>query len=57
MLCRGRWVHTGPLGSHVYALGVVGFIQGGTRVRPGSRLFHLGSPGSALGDVGFILGL
>ena len=43
----------------MYALGVVVFIRGGIRVRPGGRLFHpvwLGSPRSALGVVGFILG-
>ena len=56
---KGCWVHPGPLGSLVYALGVVGFIRGGTRVQPGCRWVHpgcLASHGSALGVVGFIRG-
>ena len=60
-----RWVesgaHTGApwmsLVSLVCALGDVGFIQGGTRVRARGRRVHpksLGSLGCALGVVGFI---
>ena len=55
---RGRGVHPGPLCSLVYALGVVGFIRGGTRVCPGGSWVHPWSwcsLGSALGVVGFIL--
>ena len=57
-VCRGvRWVHPGSLGSLRCALGVVEFIWGGTRARPGGRWVHpvsLCSPGSALLDVGFM---
>ena len=61
---RGRWVHPGPLGSLVYAMGVIGFICGGTWVRLGGRWVHseacrwvyLVSHRYALGVVGCIRG-
>ena len=54
---KGCWVHPWPLGSLVYALGVVGFIQGGTRVQPGCRRgvwLHTGAPWGSLGLSGVV---
>ena len=54
---RGRWFHAGGPCWALGSCGVVGFILGGTRVRPGGRWVHpesLDPLGCALGVVAFI---